>query len=103
MKMFAALFTTLTSELVIPMNLIVGLIIFAIGFGLGFLTSMLAFIAYAQSRQVAKGKSVKETPTSSSPRTPVFEIPVMLDAERVVQVGFRQALHEEAKRIGRLN
>jgi hypothetical protein len=36
-------------------------------------------------------------------RKPAFEIPIELDRERVVEVGYAQAIREEAQRIGRLN
>lgn len=36
-------------------------------------------------------------------KRPAFEIPLELDKDRVVEVGYAQAVKEEAQRIGRLN
>lgn len=43
------------------------------------------------------------SPASSAVNVPVFNIPLSLDKDRVVEAGYAQAVREEAQRIGRLN
>jgi ABC-type antimicrobial peptide transport system permease subunit len=85
------------------MSFITGLIIFVVGVIAGGLMSLYIVLVYVEvQKHLSSGKLNPETP-AQAPRLPVFQIPITLDPERVVEVGMEKAVREEAARTARLN